>query len=67
MDTTAIPYHYSTFNLHTEEFNNFSENAPKATMRAPSFPLEDLATGNTVEMKELWKSGIAVIEFGSFS
>jgi hypothetical protein len=27
-------------------------------MRAPSFPLEDLATGNIVEMKDLWKTQI---------
>jgi hypothetical protein len=36
-------------------------------MRAPSFPLEDLATGTSVEMKDFWKTGIAVIEFGSFT
>jgi hypothetical protein len=39
----------------------------KATMRAPSFPLEDLATGKIVEMKDLWKTQILVMEFGSFT
>ena len=63
----TVSYHYSTFEFHTEEFNNFSANAPKATMRAPSFPLEDLNSGENVEMKELWKSGVVVVEFGSFS
>ncbi len=63
----SVPYHYSIFEFHTDEFNNFSANAPKATMRAPSYPLEDLNTGATIEMKALWKSDIAVIEFGSFS
>jgi hypothetical protein len=41
--------------------------APKVTMRAPSFPLEDLLTGKTVQMNELWKSEIALLEFGSFT
>ena len=61
------PYNYSTFEVHHEEFANFPANAPKATERAPSCPLEDLDTGETVQMKELWSSGLAVIEFGSFT
>ena len=60
-------YNYGEFVASPKEFLEFGEHAPKATMRAPSFPLEDLATGETVEMKELWKTGIAVIEFGSFT
>jgi hypothetical protein len=36
-------------------------------MRAPTFTLEDLTSGNPVEMKELWRAGVAVIEFGSFT
>lgn len=60
-------YNYPVFEGDSEEFLNFAMHAPKVTMRAPSFPLEDLATGETVEMKELWKSGITVIEFGSFT
>ena len=60
-------YNYSVFVGGQEEFQNFAAHAPKVTMRAPSFPLEDLATGETVEMKELWKGGVAVIEFGSFT
>lgn len=60
-------YNYSEFEVSPGEFLEFAEHAPKATMRAPSFPLEDLATGETVEMKDLWQTGIAVIEFGSFT
>jgi hypothetical protein len=60
-------YNYSEFVASPQEFDDFALHAPKVTMRAPSFPLEDLATGRTVEMRELWKSEIALIEFGSFT
>ena len=62
-----VDYNYSVFEGGSEEFEAFANDAPKATMRAPSFQLEDLVTGKTVEMKELWKSEIAVIEFGSYT
>lgn len=65
MDRTQ--YNYSEFVVSPNEFLEFGEHAPKATMRAPSFALEDLATGETVEMKDLWKSGVAIMEFGSFT
>jgi hypothetical protein len=60
-------YNYSVFEASPNEFVEFAARAPKVTMRAPSFPLEDLATGEKVEMKSLWKDEIAVIEFGSFT
>lgn len=60
-------YNYATFEVSPTEFLDFATHAPKVTMRAPSFPLEDLSTGETVEMKELWRTGITVIEFGSFT
>ena len=60
-------YNYGEFVASPDEFLEFAEHAPKATMRAPSFPLEDLATGETVAMKDLWSTGAAVIEFGSFT
>jgi hypothetical protein len=63
----SAEYNYSEFVANPEEFIEFALRAPKATMRAPSFPLEDLATGETVQMSELWSSGVAVIEFGSFT
>jgi hypothetical protein len=60
-------YNYSVFDVSPAEFLDFAKHAPKVTMRAPSFPLEDLATGGVVQMKELWRTGIVVIEFGSFT
>lgn len=63
----AETYNYPVFTGDNESFAYFATQAPKATMRAPSFPLESLATGETVEMKELWKRGVAVVEFGSFT
>ena len=60
-------YNYSEFVVSPDEFLDFAEHAPKVTMRAPSFPLEDLASGEMMEMKDLWQTGVAVIEFGSFT
>jgi hypothetical protein len=60
-------YNYSSFERSTQEFTDFAVRAPEVTMRAPSFALEDLATGEMLEMKCLWKSNIVVIEFGSFT
>ena len=60
-------YNYSEFVANPQEFSDFALHAPKVTMRAPSFPLEDLATGSMVQMSELWRDGVAVIEFGSFT
>jgi hypothetical protein len=62
-----MDYNYSEFVVSQQEFAEFAVHAPKVTMRAPSFPLEDLATGRTVQMTELWASGAALIEFGSFT
>ena len=63
----AKTYNYDTFVLDPDEFTDFADHAPKATMRAPSFALEDLETGETVEMKALWEQGVTVMEFGSFT
>ncbi|MBI4473128.1 MAG: hypothetical protein HY646_10695 [Acidobacteria bacterium] len=60
-------YNYSVFDVSPNEFIDFATHGPKVTMRAPSFPLEDLATREKIEMNDLWKTGIAVIEFGSFT
>ena len=64
---SATDYNYDVFTGGQEDFLEFAMHAPKVTMRAPSFPVEELATGETVEMKNLWKSGVTVIEFGSFT
>lgn len=63
----AEQYNYSEFVASPREFTDFAVHAPKVTMRAPSFPLEDLATGDIVQMSELWRDGVALIEFGSFT
>lgn len=60
-------YNYRTFERSVQEFVDFAVKAPKVTMRAPSFPLEDLATGEVIEMAHLWRAGAVVIEFGSFT
>ena len=41
-------YNYSTLNPGSESFEDFASEAPQVTSRAPSFPVEDLATGETV-------------------
>ena len=62
-------YNYSTFDLEREQpsFEKFAENPIRPGTRAPSFALEDLETGDTIEFKELWRHGLVVIEFGSFT
>ena len=64
---SATDYNYDVFTGGQEDFLGFAMHAPKVTMRAPSFALEELATGETIEMKDLWKKGVTVIEFGSFT
>ncbi len=64
---SATDYNYDVFTGGQEDFLDFAMHAPKVTMRAPSFPVEELSTGGTTEMKNLWKSGVTVIEFGSFT
>ena len=64
---TAEQYNYSEFVASPQEFSDFALHAPKVTMRAPSFLLEDLATGRMAQMSELWRDGVAVVEFGSFT
>ena len=61
-------YNHAEFNLKREEprfvaFQDFLH----VGERAPSFPLEDLASGETVEMKSLWAKDPVIIECGSFT
>lgn len=64
----AEQYNYADFDIDREQppFLAFRQHLP-AGERATSYPLEDLATGETVELKKLWASGPAVLEFGSFT
>ena len=61
-------YNYAVFDLPAEmkPFDLFSK-APNAGGKAPNFPLEDLDTGKTIQMKDLWKNNFVIIEFGSFT
>ena len=60
-------YNYDTWRMGSENFESFAMDAPKVTSRAPSFPVEELSTGKTLHMKQLWQRGITIIEFGSFT
>lgn len=61
-------YNYVDFDMEREQppFMAFP-NHLHAGDKAPDFPLEDLDSGSTVQMKELWAKGPVVIEFGSFT
>ncbi len=61
-------YNYADFSLKREmpPFDEFRDRL-HAGERAPDFPLEDLASGETVQLRNLWKKGPAIIEFGSFT
>ena len=66
---TPEDYNYSVFVMEREApvIQAFAENPIRPGTRAPSFALEDLDSGDAVEMKELWRQGLVVIEFGSFT
>lgn len=61
-------YNYSVFDLEREQ-PVFAEYRSKLFVgeRHTSFPLEDLATGETVPMSDWWQRGLAVLEFGSLT
>lgn len=67
MTTTVAAYNYAAFDACLQEFFDFAVHAPKVTMRAPSFTLEDLVSGQSIEMADLWKDATVVVEFGSFT
>lgn len=60
-------YNYSVWAHGSESFEDFASQAPQVTSRAPSFAVEDLVSGETVEMKDLWRKGVTIVEFGSFT
>lgn len=61
-------YNYAVFDMEAEKpnFANFVGNLHVGE-RAPDFPLENLDTGETVHLKDYWKEGPVLIEFGSFT
>jgi hypothetical protein len=62
-------YNYAKFHLMGEmsKFTEFQDNPLHAGRQAPDFPLEDLNTGQTIRLKDLWSGGLVVIEFGSYT
>ena len=63
-----VDYNYSTFDIKIENkpFGKFL-NMLHVGERALDFPLEDIETGDMVQMKDLWATGPVVIEFGSYT
>ena len=66
---TPEDYNYSVFAMEREApvIQAFAENSIRPGTRAPSFALEDLDSGNTIDMKDLWRAELVIIEFGSFT
>ena len=64
---TVSPYNYATFDMAAEDphFEAFG-NGLHVGDPAPGGELEDL-NGGTVAMDSLWSTGLAVLEFGSFT
>ena len=65
---TTNGYNYAVFNLQAElgKFEEF-ENHPLHAGRRPDFPVEQLETGQTANLKDLWSGGLLIIEFGSYT
>ncbi len=61
-------YNYEVFDMQAEKpnFEGFVGNLHVGE-RAPDFALEDLESGATVRLKDLWSKGPVVAEFGSFT
>ena len=61
-------YNYEIFDMQAERphFEGFVANLHVGE-RAPDFALEDLASGETVRLKDLWSTGLVIAEFGSFT
>ena len=61
-------YNYSTFDMVAEEphFAAFP-NLLHVGERAPDAVLEDLETGEMIGLRSLAASGVAILEFGSFT
>ena len=66
---TPEEYNYAVFEMEREQpvIEAFGPFPVRSGSRAPNFPLEDLDSGDAIEMKDLWRNGLAIIEFGSFT
>lgn len=70
MNTPALEaYNYAEFDLDKElkPFLDFRSHEPHAGELAPDFPLENLETGETVQLKNLWAKNFLIVEFGAFT
>lgn len=66
----SVPeYNYGVFNLQAAmgKFTQFQDHPLHAGREAPDYPVEDLATGRTLRLKDLWINGLVVMEFGSYT
>lgn len=65
----AAEYNYPHFPLDMDDavFAGFRTQAPAAGEPAPDGLVTDLATGARAPLSALWRSGPAVIEFGSYT
>lgn len=61
-------YNYVHFDMMAErpKFEGFS-GVLHVGERAPDFAFEDLDSGETVRLKDLWSNGFVIAEFGSFT
>ncbi len=61
-------YNYDVFDMQAERPHQeaFLANLHVGE-RAPDFALEDLDSGETVRLKDLWSKGLVIAEFGSFT
>jgi len=66
---TDHAYNYAVFDLQRDmgKFTEFQNHPLHVGTQALDFPLENLTTGHTTAMKDLWRNGLAVIEFGSYT
>ncbi len=62
-------YNYAHFPPTGEKADKFERfyDAPNVGTVAPDMALEDLSSGETVHLKDLWKTGAVLMEFGSYS
>mgnify|MGYP000038018490 FL=1 len=58
--------HFPPTGEKADKFERFYE-APNVGTIAPDIALEDLESGETLHLKDLWKLGAVLMEFGSYS
>ena len=66
--SAADEYNFSHFDVARDEaaFAGFLDTVHVGE-RAPNAAVEDLATGEMIELRSLWRRNMAIVEFGSFT